>query len=56
MLKKSQRALLVETKARLDVSAYARNGYSAEFDVQLLVTGGARTSEPSVAADSADGR
>jgi hypothetical protein len=33
MLKKSEAALLVETKARLYVSAYARNGYPTEFDV-----------------------
>jgi hypothetical protein len=38
MLKKSQAALLIETKERLDVSAYARNRYPAEFDVQLPVT------------------
>jgi hypothetical protein len=38
MLKKSLTALLVETKARLYVSAYARNRYPAEFDVQLPVT------------------
>src|SRR5262249_23771724 len=56
MLKKCQLALLVETKARLHVSAYARNRRPAEFDVQLPVTGRARTSEPSVAADSVDGR
>ena len=56
MLKKSLTALLVETKARLHVSAYARNRYPAEFDVQLPVTGRARTSKPSAAADSADGR
>ena len=42
--------------ARLHVSAYARNGYPAEFNVQLPVTGRARTSESSVAAGSADGR
>ncbi len=35
MLKKSLSALLVETKARLYVSAYARNRYPTEFDVQL---------------------
>ena len=39
LLKKSQAALLVETKARLYVSAYARNRYPAEFDVQLSVAG-----------------
>ena len=55
MLKKSLSALLVETKARLYVSAYARNRYPTEFDVQLPVAGRACTSEPSVAADSADG-
>ena len=38
MLKKSQPALPVETKERLHVSAYARNRYPAEFDVQLPVT------------------
>jgi hypothetical protein len=56
MLKKSETALLVETKARLYVSAYARNRYPTEFDVQLPVAGRACTGEPSVAADSADGR
>jgi ATP-binding cassette subfamily B protein len=56
LLKKSQTLLPIETKARLYVSAYARNRYPAEFDVQLPVTGRARTSEPSVEADSADGR
>ena len=45
MLKKSQLALPVETKARLHVSAYARNRYPAKFDVQLPVTGRARPSE-----------
>src|SRR6516164_4127531 len=56
MLKKSYGALPIETKARLDVSAYARNRYPTEFDVQLPVSGRARTCESSVAADSADGR
>jgi hypothetical protein len=56
MLKKCQLALPVETKARHHVSAYARNRYPAEFDVQLPVTGRARTGKPSVTADSADGR
>ena len=56
MLKKCQPVLPVETKARHHVSAYARNRYPAEFDVQLPVTGRARTGKPSTAADSADGR
>jgi hypothetical protein len=56
MLKKFQAALLVETKARLYVSAYARNRYPTEFDVQLPVAGRACTCEPSVEANSADGR
>jgi len=56
VLKKSQPVLLVETKARLYGSAYARNRYPTEFDVQLPVAGRACTWEPSVAADSADGR
>ena len=56
MLKKSEAALLVETKVRLYVSAYARNRYPTEFDVQLPVAGRASTGEPSFAADSADGR
>jgi hypothetical protein len=42
MLKKSLAALLVETKARLYVSGYARNRYPAEFHVQLSVPGFAR--------------
>jgi hypothetical protein len=33
MMKKSWSALLVETKARLDISAYARSRYPTEFDV-----------------------
>jgi hypothetical protein len=56
MLKKSLTALPVETKARLYVSAYARNRYPTEFDVQLPVAGRACTCESSVAADSTDGR
>jgi hypothetical protein len=56
LLKKSQPALLVETKERLHVSTYARNRYPTEFDVQLPVTGRARTSESSFAADPANGR
>ena len=43
VLKKSVRALLVETKARLYVSAYARKRYSTECDVQLPLSGGARS-------------
>ena len=50
MLKKSETALPVETKARLYVSAYARNRYPTEFDVQLPVAGRACAGEPSVAA------
>jgi hypothetical protein len=56
MLKKSETALLVETKARLYVSAYARNRYPTKFDVQLPIAGRACTCKPSVAAHSADGR
>jgi hypothetical protein len=43
MLKKSVSALPVETKARLDVSAYARKRYPTECDVQLPLSGRARS-------------